>query len=276
MPRQRLLRSLAFLRHNRCSILLAGLFVFILVHPLLAESAIGATFLALGTIGILLLGLWALRARRRTLLIVGVLALLTVHGIAADRLGEHWLMPATLLVTAAFMGAITAALLYYVLDWQPITTDKVFGAVAAYVLIAFTFACLFGLLRAGPAGCLPRCRGARARRPTRLGGDDVFLLHGADLDRLRRDHSGHQDGARPDRDRAGAGRDVCRIPHRAAGKSLRHPGASAGLTGGTPGPLPADALYGFRVTWRDQRANAASRRPPTERRAAIEGLTAGE
>ena len=147
MPRRRLLRSIAFLRRNRCSVLLAGLIVFILVHPLLAESAIGATFLALGTIGILLLGLWALRARRRTLLIVGILALLTVHGIAADRLGEHWLMPATLLVTAAFMGAITAALLYYVLDWQPITTDKVFGAVAAYVLIAFTFACLFGLLQ---------------------------------------------------------------------------------------------------------------------------------
>ena len=45
------------------------------------------------------------------------------------------------------MGSVTAALLYYVLDWQPITTDKVFGAVAAYVLIAFTFACLFGLLQ---------------------------------------------------------------------------------------------------------------------------------
>ena len=70
-----------------------------------SDSAIGATFLAFGTLGILLLGLWALRARRRTLLIVGVLALLTVHGIAADRLGQHWLRPATLLVTAAFMGA---------------------------------------------------------------------------------------------------------------------------------------------------------------------------
>jgi len=142
-----LLRRIAYVRRNRCSVLLAGLFVFILVHPLLAESAIGGTFLAFGTLSILLLGLWALHARRRTLLIVGILALLTFHGIAADRLGEHWLRPATLLVTAIFMGAITAALLYYVLDWHPITIDKVFGAVAAYVLIAFTFACLFGLLQ---------------------------------------------------------------------------------------------------------------------------------
>jgi len=145
--RRRLLRRIAYVRRNRCSVLLAALLVFILVHPLLVESAIGGTFLAFGTLGILLLGLWALHARRRTLLIVGVLALLAFQGIAADRLGLHWLRPATLIVTAAFMAAITATLLHYVLDWQPITTDKVFGAVAAYVLIAFTFACLFGLLQ---------------------------------------------------------------------------------------------------------------------------------
>ncbi len=145
--RRGLLRRIAYLRRNRCSALLAGLFVFILVHPLLAESAIGGTFLVFGMLGILLLAMWALHARRRTLLIVGILALLTFHGVAADRLGEHWLRPATLLVTATFMGAITAALLYYVLDWHPITIDKVFGAVAAYVLIAFSFACVFGLLQ---------------------------------------------------------------------------------------------------------------------------------
>ena len=142
-----MLRRIAYLRRNRCSALMVALFVFILVHPLFAESAIGGTFLVLGMVGILLLGLWALHARRRTLLIVGILALLTFHGIAADRLGEPWLRPATLLVTATFIGAITAALLYYVLDWHPISTDKVFGAVAAYVLIAFTFACVFGLLQ---------------------------------------------------------------------------------------------------------------------------------
>jgi hypothetical protein len=145
--RRRLLRRIAYLRRNRCSVLLAGLLTFILVHPLVVESAIGATFLAFGMLVILLLALWALHARRRTLLIVGILALLTLHGVAADRLGEHWLRPATLLVTATFMASVTAALLYYVLDWHPISTDKVFGAVAAYVLIAFSFASLFGVLQ---------------------------------------------------------------------------------------------------------------------------------
>ena len=144
--RRRLLRRIAFLRRNRCSAPLAGLLTFILVHPLVVDSAIGATFLALGTLGILLLALWALHARRRTLLIVGILALLTIHGIAADRLGEHWLRPATLLVTAAFMGrdggaALLRARLAAHHDRQGV------GAVAAYVLIAFTFACLFGLVQ---------------------------------------------------------------------------------------------------------------------------------
>ena len=222
--RRRLLRRIAYLRRNRCSVLLAGLLVFILVHPLVADSAIGATFLALGTLVILLLGLWALHARRRTLLIVGILALLALHGIAADRLGEHWLRPATLLVMAAFMGAVTAALLYYVLDWHPITTDKVFGAVAAYVLIAFTFACVFGLLQQVEPHAFHASSVHAPNDAARLGDPDVLLLHGADLDRLRRDHPGHQDGARPDRHRAGAGRDVCRLPGRAAGQSLRYRG----------------------------------------------------
>ena len=53
--RRRLLRRIAYLRRNRCSVLLAGLLTFILVHPLLADSAIGGTFLAFGTLGILLL-----------------------------------------------------------------------------------------------------------------------------------------------------------------------------------------------------------------------------
>jgi hypothetical protein len=79
--------------------------LFILAHPLLSESAIGGTFLAFGTLGILLLGLWALHARR-TLLLVGTVARLPRH--RGDRLGQHWLRPATLVVTAAFMGAITA------------------------------------------------------------------------------------------------------------------------------------------------------------------------
>jgi hypothetical protein len=139
-------RRVAYMRRNRCGVLLAALCFFVLINPVVAGS-FGAVFLALGIVTILMLAMWALRARRRTLLVLGLLALFTVNAVAVDRLGEHWLRPATLLVTAMFLGAVTTGLLYYVLDWRPITTDKVFGAVAAYVLIAFTFASLFGLLQ---------------------------------------------------------------------------------------------------------------------------------
>ncbi len=142
-----LLRRIAYLRRNRCSVLLGALCLFILANPLVSNSVVGAAILTFGILAILILALWALRARRSTLLVLGLVALLVLNAIVADRLGEHWLRPVTLLVTAAFMAAVTGSLLYYVLDWHPITTDKVFGAVAAYVLIAFTFSCLFGLLQ---------------------------------------------------------------------------------------------------------------------------------
>ncbi|MBL0916919.1 MAG: two pore domain potassium channel family protein, partial [Sphingopyxis sp.] len=67
--------------------------------------------------------------------------------LAADRLGEHSLKPVSLAMAAVFVSIVTVLLLRYVLDRRPITTDKVFGAVAAYMLIALSFACVFGLLQ---------------------------------------------------------------------------------------------------------------------------------
>ena len=59
-----------------------------------SNSAIGGTFLSFGTLGILLLGLWALHARRRTLLLVGVLALLAFRASRLTGWALHWLRPA--------------------------------------------------------------------------------------------------------------------------------------------------------------------------------------
>lgn len=142
-----LLRRLAYARRNRCSVLLAALCLLILANPLLAGSTIGATLLSFSLLAILALAVWALRARRLMLWTVVALAVVAAQAIAIDRLGVHALRPVVLVATAAFLGTVTIALLRYVLDWHPITTDKVFGAVAAYVLIAFTFASLFGLLQ---------------------------------------------------------------------------------------------------------------------------------
>ncbi|MGE0575687.1 MAG: potassium channel family protein [Reyranella sp.] len=141
-----LLRRVAYLRRNRCSALLAMLCVIIVAAPLLSGTPLAGGFVGIGTMAVLLLAVWALRVRRMTLWAVGVLALFAVQAIAVEQMGEHWLRPVVFGSTALFMAVVTLALLRYVLDWHPITTDKVFGAVSAYVLIAFTFASLFNFI----------------------------------------------------------------------------------------------------------------------------------
>ena len=147
MIRRRLIRRIAYVRRNRCSVLVAVLCFFILLNPLLSGSMIGATMLATSLFVILLLAVWALRVRRPYVWGLAALAFLTIDALVADRLGETWIRPLALAATAAFVSTVTVALLRYVLDRRPITTDKVFGAVAAYILIALSFASIFGLLQ---------------------------------------------------------------------------------------------------------------------------------
>ncbi|MDP1750944.1 MAG: potassium channel family protein [Reyranella sp.] len=145
--RRRLLRRLAYARRNRCSVLVAILCFFILLNPLLSGSAVGATALASSLFVVLVLAVWALRVRRPFVWGLAALAFLAVDALVADRLCEIWIRPVALAATAAFIGTVTVALLRYVLDRRAITTDKVFGAVAAYILIALSFASLFGVLQ---------------------------------------------------------------------------------------------------------------------------------
>jgi len=144
---RRALRRIAYVRRNRCSVLVAALCLLILVHPLLARSSVGVVSVTAGLLAVLVLAAWALRVRRTTIWAAGLLAFLSLDAVVAHRLGETWLGPVALAATAALLALVTIALLLYVLDRKPITTDKVFGAVAACMLIAFSFATLFGLLQ---------------------------------------------------------------------------------------------------------------------------------
>jgi hypothetical protein len=147
MIRRRLLRRVAYARRNRCSVLVVVLCLFILASPLMAGSAIGATALATSLFVILVLAVWALRVHQPFVWGLAALAFLTIDALVADRLGAVWIRPLALAATAAFISTVTVALLRYVLDRRAITTDKVFGAVAAYILIALSFASVFGLLQ---------------------------------------------------------------------------------------------------------------------------------
>jgi hypothetical protein len=146
MAGRRLLHYIAFMRRNRCSGLVVALCVFILANPLLTHSSTGRLIASLCMVAIMVLAVWAIRLRNMQLWVT-LLALLAAAAITVDRLGIPTLSLAAYATTAAFIGVVTVTLLVYVLDWHVITVDKVFGAVAAYILIAFTFASLFGLLQ---------------------------------------------------------------------------------------------------------------------------------
>ena len=149
MPSRRhlLLYRIAWLRRNRCSLLLAWLCLLILANPLFGPSLLGAKALRLGLLMILMLATWALRAPGSVMRGAGALAVATAAIIMLVPGDDHWLRAVVHGMTAVFNGLVTVALLRYVLDARVITTDKVFGAVSAYVLIALTFACLFSLLQ---------------------------------------------------------------------------------------------------------------------------------
>jgi len=140
------LRRIAFLRRNRCSVLVAALCLFILLNPLIADSLVGVTILASCLMAILLVAMWAIRAHTLMLWVLG-LGIATALVVLVAGSGSSLVRVALHGNAALFIALVTIALLRYVLDWHSITIDKVFGAVAAYILIAFSFASLFGLLQ---------------------------------------------------------------------------------------------------------------------------------
>jgi hypothetical protein len=137
------LHRLAWLRRNRCSLLLASLCVMILANPMFGSSAMGPKALSLMLLAVLVVATWALRSGRMTMVTVAVLAAVAALVIVSVPDDAHWMRPVANGAMALFTGVVTVALLVYVLDPHLINTDKVYGAVAAYVLIAISFACLF-------------------------------------------------------------------------------------------------------------------------------------
>jgi hypothetical protein len=141
------LRRLASLRQNRCGVLLAALCFFILVDPLVIGTAISIAFLGLAVIAIVALALWPFRSRRFWSWTLLLLIMVVTEAMVEAHIGAPWVQPVAFAATAVFTMGVIAALLSYVLDRHPITTNKIFGAVSAYVLLAVLFATLFSLLQ---------------------------------------------------------------------------------------------------------------------------------
>lgn len=142
-----LLRRIAYARRNRCSVLLGMLCLLIVLSPLIGGSAVGGAILVAALVSILVVALWALRVRRRAVFSAALLGFIAVDALALRGVGGSLLVNISIVAMTVTLLIVTVALLKYVLDWHVITVDKVFGAISAYVLIAFTFASFFSLLQ---------------------------------------------------------------------------------------------------------------------------------
>lgn len=140
-------QCLDWLRRNRCGALLGALFLFILADPAFTRATISVAFLLLGGVAIVTLALFPFRAWLFATWSALLLLMVAAETLGAMHIGIRFFAPLAFAATAAFTAIVIVELLRYVMDAQPITADKVFAAVAAYVLIAVMFATLFSLLQ---------------------------------------------------------------------------------------------------------------------------------
>jgi hypothetical protein len=163
---------LAWLRLNRCAVLLAGLILFILLFPFTTSRALDRLLVNALLLGVLIVARWALSPHRR----IGAPAVLFACALAcvyvAVLLGVAGLAPLVTVLYAALEATVTIALMSYVLDAGRVTADKIFGAIAAYVLLAMLFASLFAMLLLADPGAL---RGS-SDSDDRLGWFDLFYF----------------------------------------------------------------------------------------------------
>jgi drug/metabolite transporter (DMT)-like permease len=153
------IRIVAGARFHRSAVLLAGLVLFIFLDPLI-DAPVAQLTLELSILATLVLAVWALRVRGWKLVAVVALALLTLALLIANRSMSTAITAPTLAVVALFLAVVTAALLSYVLNMSRVTVDKIFAAVAAFLLLAILFATLFALLLHAQPGALQLPGGA--------------------------------------------------------------------------------------------------------------------
>jgi hypothetical protein len=139
---------IAWLATHRCGALLAVLCLLILADPIAGGLAgLGSFVLTILLLVALGLTAWSLRVRPSVLLALGVLGVLAMAVIFEPPASRHWRWVVAVAALTAFTAIVTICLLQYVLNLEAITSDKVFGAVDAYVLLGFTFASLFSFLQ---------------------------------------------------------------------------------------------------------------------------------
>jgi hypothetical protein len=144
----RLRVSLARLFAQRCFFLFLAQLAVLALAPVAFQSARGQTLLNLLDAAILLA---AAAAVGRTTLSFGVAVALAIAAMLlqffAARSDDDALWTLYMACLAAYYAAVLVLLLAYVFRRDVMTTDKLWGAAAAYMLLGFTWAILYALVQ---------------------------------------------------------------------------------------------------------------------------------
>jgi hypothetical protein len=130
-----------------CTYLLLSLIALILFYPYFQEGGVARVSLAILFLLVLLGGAFALRQNRPTFILKAGLG---VIGIALQWTAIWNESPAMLslagLPYAAFLAITIGEVLNYILKRGPITADKLHGALAGYIMLAFVWAFIYAWL----------------------------------------------------------------------------------------------------------------------------------
>src|SRR5215831_4778287 len=138
----------ALLLERRCLFLFLALLALLIAMAFLGDTVHGRVILAFVNATVLLTAVAAV-GRSQFSLVIGVL--LVVPALAFRVLSLESSTPgyfaSALGFSAIFFAFIIGELLHYVLRRDLMTEDKLYGAVAAYMLIAVLWASLYGLVQ---------------------------------------------------------------------------------------------------------------------------------
>ena len=139
---------LAQVLQQRCFFLFLALLALLIAVPFLSETVHGRRIVGFFNVIVLVTAVAAVASSRLSFVIAGLLGLAT---LAFQFLTLESGLPGHFALTWGFGGTFYAFtlvhLLHYVLRRDMMTADKLYGAVAAYIMIAIFWAFLYGVLQ---------------------------------------------------------------------------------------------------------------------------------
>jgi Ion channel len=142
------------IRHGPCTYLLLSLFMLVIIYPYCKDAGAAGKIILSGLFSVILLGGAYVTRRSRGSLIVG-----TVLSLISAIL--HWFALTTQfsiffrilsVIYIIFLTYTIGSVLRYLLVKGPITADKLHGALAGFIMLAFVWTFIFALLESFAPG----------------------------------------------------------------------------------------------------------------------------